>query len=61
MMNRTWAEEYGRKTGCKFYVYNSKGCLIGGFRTKDAAEDCKRRWEKDPWSCDVKYHIEEVR
>lgn len=47
MMNRHEAEEYGRKMGCKFYVRNNQGGLLGGFRTREAAEQHKAKCEEE--------------
>lgn len=61
MMNRAQAEAYGKKMGCKYYVYNSNGGLFGGFQTREAAEECKRKWENDRWAGGIAFFIKEVR
>lgn len=66
MMTRRQAERYGKALGCKFYVRGSTGGLFGVFKTREAAEDCKRRQEKmlreSPWDCsNIKIYVEEAR
>ncbi|MCD7902664.1 MAG: hypothetical protein LUF91_02640 [Oscillospiraceae bacterium] len=62
MMNQKQALAYGRKKGCKYFVRNSCGGLLGGFTTMQAAKDCKERWAKeyqnDPWNSGVTVYIE---
>lgn len=62
MMNRAQAEAYGKRIGCRYYVKNSNGGLLGGFKTLEAAEACKSRWEReyknDPWAKGVRVYIE---
>lgn len=41
MMNKKQAIAYGKKIGCKFYVKNGNGGLLGGFTTLEAAKRCK--------------------
>jgi hypothetical protein len=47
MMNQREAEAYGRRMGCKFYVVNNRGGLLGGFRTRETAEKYKAQYEKE--------------
>lgn len=59
MMTRTAAEAYGKRIGCRYYVKNNRGGPIGGFKTFEAANDCKKRWEKENKTDNtVKYYIE---
>ena len=41
MMNREQAIAYGKRTGCRYFVKNSNGGLLGGFTTREAAESCR--------------------
>ncbi len=63
MMNKAQAIAYGKRIGCKFYVYNENGGLLGGFTTREAAERCKAEWEldysTDPWNKGMKCYIVE--
>lgn len=63
MMSRASAEAYGKRIGCRYYVKNSKGGLYGGFKSKEAAEACRRRWEREernnPWNSGLIVFIEE--
>lgn len=66
MMNREQAIAYGKRTGCRYFVKNSNGGLLGGFTTREAAESCRIRWEKeyqtDPWNRGMKvFVVEEVK
>ena len=62
MMTRAGAEAYGKRIGCKYYVMNDRGGLMGGFIKLEDAENCKKRFEKEiknnPWDNTVKYFIE---
>ena len=64
MMSRAQAEAYGERIGCEYYVKNSNGGLLGGFITIEAAESCRRRWEReyrnDHWNNGVTVYIERV-
>jgi hypothetical protein len=64
MMNKSQAIAYGQQIGCRFYVRNSNGGLLGGFVRREDAEACKARWEKeyktDPWNKGMTVFIEEV-
>jgi hypothetical protein len=44
-------------------VKNNKGGLYGGFKSKEAAEACRRRWEREegnnPWNFGLIVFIEE--
>lgn len=64
MMTKSQALAYGRRIGCKFYVRNSNGGLLGGFTTREAAEKCKaeneRRLRRDRLNRNLKVYIEEV-
>lgn len=63
MMTRAAAEAYGKRIGCKYYLYNEHGGLLGGYKTREAAEAGKKRFEKeyetDPWNKNEKVHIVE--
>lgn len=63
MMTRAAAEAYGKRIGCKYYVMNDRGGLIGGFKNREDAEECKKRWEietkNNPFDNTVKYYIKE--
>ena len=62
MMNKKQALAYGKRIGCKYYVKNSNGGLLGGFKTLEAAQACKARFEQelknDPWNKGVTVYIE---
>ena len=62
MMTRTAAEAYGKSIGCKYYVKNSNGGLLGGFKTLEDAQQyrkkCEREYKKNPWNKTVKVYIE---
>lgn len=62
MMSKSQALAYGQRIGCRFYVRNANGGLLGGFVHREDAEACKARWEKeyktDPWSKGMKVFIE---
>lgn len=64
MMDQTQAMLYGRKKGCKYYVRNSNGGLLGGFASYKSAAECKARWEEeyrdDPWNDGVTVYIEDL-
>ena len=54
MMTREAAIAYGKQIGVRYYVKNTVGGLYGGFKTREAAEDAKRRFEAEdktnPWT-----------
>ena len=54
MMNRAAAEEYGKRIGVRFYLKNTNGGLYGGYKTLEAAQEAKKRFEKEdrrnPWT-----------
>ena len=64
MMTDKQAIQYGKRIGVRYYVKNSYGGLLGGFTTKKAAEECKKRFEaeycENPWNKGVTVHIEKV-
>lgn len=45
MMNRNQAIVYGRHIGVRWHIYNSNGCLVGGTKTLEQAQEMKRRFE----------------
>ena len=47
MMNREQAIAYGRQIGVRYHIYNSQGCLMGGTKTREAAEAMKKRMERE--------------
>lgn len=47
MMNLHQAIAYGKAIGVKYYIYNDKGRLVGGYKTKSAAEESKKRFEAE--------------
>ena len=54
MLNLQQAIAHGKAVGVQWYVYNDRGCLIGGTVTLEQAEAMKRRFEIDdrqnPWT-----------
>lgn len=54
MMNRAAAEGYGKRIGVRFYLKNTNGGLYGGYKTLEAAQEAKKRFEKEdrknPWT-----------
>lgn len=64
MMTLNAAISYGKKIGVRFYVKNDRGAVIGGWTTKEAAEEHIKRLEKNSWNPwekrHIKYHIEEI-
>ena len=54
MMNREQAIAYGKHIGVRYHIYNDKGCLVGGTKTREQAEAMKQRFEiedrKNPWT-----------
>ena len=54
MMNRNQAIAYGRHIGVRYHIFNDKGCLVGGTKTREDAEAMKRRFEaedrRNPWT-----------
>ena len=54
MMNREQAIAYGKRTGVRYYIYNDKGCLVGGTQTYERAQAMKRDFEIEdrgnPWT-----------
>ena len=32
---------------CKYKVVNSNGGVLGGYKTLEAAQDAKKRWERE--------------
>ena len=47
MMNTEQAIAYGRSIGVRYHIYNSLGCLVGGTKTLEQAQEMKRRMEKE--------------
>ena len=47
MMNRAAAENYGKKIGVRYYMKNTTGGLYGGYKTLEAAQEAKKRFEKE--------------
>lgn len=66
MMNLEQAIAYGKRVGVAYYVRNSRGCIVGGSKTKAGALEMKKRMENEerdnPWTHgSTKFYIEEVR
>ncbi len=63
-MNRDEAMIYGKKIGCKYYVYNNHGGLHGGFKTLEAAEafkkECEDKYKNDKLNSDMTFYIKEA-
>ena len=53
-MNTAGAIAYGKRIGVRYHIYNSNGCLVGGTKTREAAEAMKARFEREdrqnPWT-----------
>lgn len=67
MMNLEQAITYGKRTGVKYYVKNSSGCIFAGCITKRDALKTMRRYEAEHIDYNrnrptnpMKFHIEEV-
>ena len=65
MMNREQAIAYGKQIGVRYHIYNSRGCLVGGTKTREDAEAMKKRFEmedrKNPWTRGTtRFEIREV-
>ena len=64
MMTRDAAVAYGNKIGCRYYVYNDAGGLLGGCKTLADAEEMKARWEveyeNDPLNKGTKVYIKDT-
>ena len=65
-MTKDQAIEYGKRVGVRYYIYNSYGCLVGGAKTLDQAQEMKRRFEADdrtnPWTKGTtRFEIREIR
>lgn len=60
-MNKEQAIAYGKRIGVQYYVKNSRGGLLGGYTTKEAAEDARKRWQKEydhnPWNKGLSVYI----
>lgn len=54
MLNLAQAIAHGKAVGVRYYVYNDKGCLLGGCTTLEGAEAMKKRFEAEdrtnPWT-----------
>ena len=66
MMNREQAIAYGRHIGVRYHIYNSNGCLVGGAKTLEQAQQMKRRFEiqerSNPWTHGaIRFEIREAR
>lgn len=63
MMNRAEAMAYGMMIGCRYYVYNENGGLLGGCTTLEAAEKMRAEFEREyktnPWNKGMKVYIKE--
>lgn len=63
MMNKEQAIAYGKRIGVKFYVMNSNGGLLGGYTTREAAEEARQRFQREynhnPWNKGMTVRIEE--
>lgn len=63
-MNRDQAMAYGKRIGCRYFVKNANGGLLGGFTTREAAEEyrlrCEKEYRTDPWNRGMKVFIEEA-
>lgn len=64
MMNKEAALAYGKRIGCRYYVYNDAGGLLGGCKTLAVAEEMKARWEaeyeNDPLNKGTKVYIKDT-
>ena len=47
MLNLQQAIAHSKAVGVQWYVYNDRGCLMGGTVTREQAEQMKRRFEID--------------
>ena len=65
-MTKDEAIAYGKRTGVRFYVKSNTGALMGGYKTREKAEDAIKRFSDDakmnPFLKGVKvtYHIEDA-
>ena len=54
MMTRAAAEAYGKRIGVRYLVKNTHGGLYGGYKTLEAAQAEKARFEaedkRNPWT-----------
>ena len=54
MMTLNQAIAFGKHIGVQYYVVNHHGCIVGGTKTLEAAQEMKRRFEIDdrrnPWT-----------
>ena len=54
MMTRAEAKAYGKRIGVRYYVKNTKGGLYGGYKTLEAAQEARKRFEaedkENPWT-----------
>lgn len=42
-----WVMAFGKQIGCRYYVYNENGDLLGGCATLEAAEKLKAKFERE--------------
>ena len=66
MMNREQAIAYGKHIGLRYHIYNRNGCLVGGTKTLEQAQEMKRRFEiedrRNPWTNGTtRFEIREAR
>lgn len=47
MMNLEQAVNYGKRIGVAWYVKNEHGCIIAGWKTKEEADACIRRKNRE--------------
>lgn len=63
-MNLQEAIAYGKRTGVRYYVKNSRGGLVGGTKTYEQAVDMKNRYEakmaNDPFDPGLKAYVVEA-
>lgn len=54
MMTRVQAEAYGKRIGVRYYLKSTTGGLFGGYKTREAAQEAKKRFEAEdrmnPWA-----------
>ena len=54
MMTKEAAIAYGKKIKVRYYVKNTNGGLYGGYKTMEAAQEAKKRFEaedkENPWT-----------